>query len=344
MHAARVAAAIPRESWRPRLFLRAIQRGLHVTLDRMQQNHPSKHHYIPVFYLRQWTRNGVLCAMRKVHGGKVIAQLKAPNGTGYLKDLYKIEGVPQDVAQHMELKFMSMVDGDASKALTLLKNGVTDAWPVRERDGWVRFILSLLFRNPESVNVIKLHFRAVWEEGIATLRAEYAGTRSPNDPETFDEYFQNTNPNAVAIAASNFMQTIMNSEVVGNAVARMKWARINLRRSKFDLLTSDRPIHMPIVLERRDAYILIPIGPKDLFIAANDDSYQRDILGADHSNIVRKINERTVAQAREFVWGVDSAALSFVRKHISTFPDRVIVTDKARQQSIKEVRGEASLA
>jgi Protein of unknown function (DUF4238) len=315
-----------------------------MTVDRMRQNHPSKHHYIPVFYLRQWTRNGFLCAMRKVHDGKIVAQLKAPNGTGYLKDLYKIEGVPSDVAQHMELKFMSLVDGDASKALTLLKNGVTEAWPVRERDGWVRFILSLLFRNPESVNVIKLHFRAVWEEGIATLRAEYYSTRSPSDPETFDEYFHKTNPNAVAIAASNFMQTIMNSEVVGNAIAKMKWARISLHRSRYDLLTSDRPIHMPIVLERRDAYILLPIGPKDLFIAANDDSYQRDLLKVDHSNLVRKINESTVAQAREFVWGVDSSALSFVRKRISTLPDRVIVTEKAREQSIKEARGETSLA
>jgi Protein of unknown function (DUF4238) len=309
----------------------------------MIQNHPSKHHYIPVFYLRQWTKSGFLCAMRKVHGGKVVAQLKAPNGTGYLKDLYKIEGVPQELAQHMELKFMSMVDGDASNALTLLKNGVTEAWPVRERDGWVRFILSLLFRNPESVNVIKLHFRAVWEEGVATLRAEYSSTRYPNDPETFEEYFQKAHPNGAAISASNFMQTIMNSEVVGNAIAKMKWAQIRLHRSRFDLLTSDRPIDMPIVLARRDAYILLPIGPKEIFIAANDDSYQQDIRKTDHSELVRRINQRTVAQAREFVWGVDDAALSFVHKHISTLPDRVIVTDKAREQSIKEVRGEASL-
>jgi hypothetical protein len=47
----------------------------------------------------------------------------------------------------------------------------------------------------------------------------------------------------------------------------------------------------------------------------------------------------TVAQAREFVWGVDDAALSFVRKHISTLPDRVVITEKAREQSLKDARG-----
>ncbi|MGM5002925.1 DUF4238 domain-containing protein [Tardiphaga sp. 538_B7_N1_4] len=306
----------------------------------MVQNDPSKHHYIPVFYLRQWTRNGFLCAMRKVYGGRVVALPKAPDGTGYLKDLYKIDGVPRDAAQHMEKVFLKMVDGDAADALKLLKSGMTDAWPVRERDGWVRFILSLLFRNPESVNIIKLHFRAVWDQGMASLQVDYDKTLGPDDPKTFEEYYLKANPYAAAVAASNFMQIIMNSEVIGNAIAQMKWARIHLHRSRFDLLTSDRPIDMPIVLERKDAYILLPIGPKEVFIAANDDGYQKDILKADHSEVVRKLNERTVSQARQFVWGVDDRALAFVRKHMSKLPDRVIITDKAREQSLKEARGE----
>jgi hypothetical protein len=306
----------------------------------MVQNDPSKHHYIPVFYLRQWTRDGFLSAMRKVYGGKVVSERKAPNGTGYRKDLYKIDGVPKDVAQHMEKQFMRMVDGDAADALKLLRSRRTEAWPKRERDGWVRFILSLIFRNPESVNVINSHFRNVWEQGMTSLQFEYDKTRGPEDPPTFEEYYLKTDPYAHAVAASNFMQVIMNSEVVGGAIAKMKWACVNLHRSKFDLMTSDRPIDMPIVLQRLDAYILLPIGPKEVFIAANDDSYQRDLLRADHSEVVRRIDERTVAQAREFVWGVDDGALRFVQKHMSKLPDRVIITDKAREQSLKDARGE----
>lgn len=277
--------------------------------------------------------------MRKVHGGKVVVHSKAPDGTGYLKDLYKIDGVPQEVSQHMELKFMSMVDGHAADALRLLKAGFTDAWPIRERDGWIRFILSLLFRNPESVNIIKLHFRSVWEEGVKHLREDYTKSRKPDDPETYDEFLQKTDPYAAAMAASNFMQIIMNSEVVGNAVAKMKWTRIYLKHSRFDLLTSDRPIDMPLKLQDKEAYILIPIGPKDLFIASNDDAYLQDIKRANHSDIVRKINERVVAQARQFVWGRNEAALSFVKKHMATLPDREIITERARQRSLEEAKG-----
>jgi hypothetical protein len=70
---------------------------------------PSKHHYIPAFYLRQWATNGFLCEMRKIRE-KVVVHSKAPGGTGWQKDLYKIEGVAPQIAQHFERTFMHMVD------------------------------------------------------------------------------------------------------------------------------------------------------------------------------------------------------------------------------------------
>jgi hypothetical protein len=111
---------------------------------------PSKHHYIPAFYLRQWATDGFLCEMQKVWG-KVVVRSKAPDGTGYQKDLNKIEGVPANIAQHFERQFMHMVDTEAAKAMRKLPAGRHEVWSVKERDAWVRFMLSLLFRNPEAV-------------------------------------------------------------------------------------------------------------------------------------------------------------------------------------------------
>jgi hypothetical protein len=303
---------------------------------------PRKHHYIPAFYLRQWATNGFLCEMRKIHG-KVVVHRKAPDGTGWVKDLYKIDGVPPEIAQHMERVFLNMVDTEAADALHRLTHPTPGDWPVRERDAWIRFILSLIYRNPESINIIKLHLRAIWDESLVSLRVHYDQKRRPNDPETFDEFFEKANPNAPAIAASNFMQTIMNSEVVGNAIANMTWSRLSLVHSKYSLLTSDRPIDMPIVLQSKDAYITLPIGPKMVFVAANDDSPLKTIQSSDHSAIVRKINERVVAQARQYVWGVDDSALAFVKKHIASLPDRQIMSEKARSRSLEEARGKSEL-
>jgi hypothetical protein len=301
-------------------------------------NDPSKHHYIPAFYLRQWATNGFVCEMRKIRG-KVVAKPKAPDATGFLKDLYKIDGVPKEIAQHMELKFMHMVDTDAADALKRIQTNIQGAWPIRQRDGWIRFILSLLFRNPEVVAIIKAHFKTVWAEGISTLREDYKKTRKPGDPETFDDFLAKTDPHAPAVAASNFMQTIMNSEVTGNAIRKMTWGRLNLAHSKYTLLTSDRPIDMPISLQSKDAYITLPIGPKLVFVASNDDAILRTLKTTDHSDVARKMNERVVAQARQYVWGLDASALAFVKKRICTLPDREIVSDNARQQSLADARG-----
>ncbi|WP_442868948.1 DUF4238 domain-containing protein [Bradyrhizobium sp. CCBAU 25338] len=39
---------------------------------------PSRHHFIPAFYLRQWATNGFLCEMRKIRG-KIVVHSKSPD-------------------------------------------------------------------------------------------------------------------------------------------------------------------------------------------------------------------------------------------------------------------------
>ncbi len=61
----------------------------------------------------------------------------------------------------------------------------------------------------------------------------------------------------------------------------------------------------------------------------------------DHSTMAEQINRQVVSQARQYVWGVNDRALTFVRKHISTVPDRKLLSDEAKTLSRKEARGEA---
>ena len=117
---------------------------------------PRKHHYVPVCYLKRWTTpaDRRLCEHKLVPGRGVRPRRTAPGGTGYEVDLYRIHGVPADVAQNFERRFMSLVDTDASRALEKIIAGTND-WTSRLRSGWTRFILSLLFRNPEAVATVK---------------------------------------------------------------------------------------------------------------------------------------------------------------------------------------------
>ena len=77
--------------------------------------------------------------------------------------------------------------------------------------------------------------------------------------------------------------------------------------------------------------LVLPLSPHKLFISSNDPRLTRPLPVARHAEKVR--------QAREFVWGTDDDQLEFVRKHIRTAPDRVILTDAQRRQGIAAARG-----
>jgi hypothetical protein len=174
---------------------------------------PRRHHFRPEFFLRQWVgADGLVCEIKKVHG-KVDAQRKSPKATGFQRDLYRTDGVPDEHAQHVEKNFMSPLDNDSARALQKIISGDAN-WTGEERTAWTTFILSLLFRNPENVAIIKDHIRDLWKQGMQALEADYNARRRPTDPTTFDGYVALTNPAAAEIGASNFlMETISNGRL-----------------------------------------------------------------------------------------------------------------------------------
>src|SRR3981081_669233 len=50
---------------------------------------PRNHHFKPVFFLSRWTgKDGRFCEMKLIRG-KLVAKRPYPDGTGYVKDLYR---------------------------------------------------------------------------------------------------------------------------------------------------------------------------------------------------------------------------------------------------------------
>jgi hypothetical protein len=224
---------------------------------------PRKHHYIPTFYLRQWAQpNGFLCEMRSIRR-KLVVHSRSPEATGFQEDLYKIEGVSAEIAQHFERVFLQMVDSEACNAMRSMIGGNMDL-PVKERDAWIRFLLSLLFRNPEAVAELRDQVLTLYRESVARLRNNYDELRPPDFPPTLEEFDTKSDPNAGAVAASNFLQRIMNSEGIANRLVKMRWGRLNLRKSRHNLLTSDRPLCLPMRFKTASVAILLPISPASL--------------------------------------------------------------------------------
>jgi hypothetical protein len=118
-----------------------------------------------------------MCQMQMVPGldRKIVPLRKHPNATGFMPNLYKIDGVPQEIAQHLEIEFMRPLDTEASIALDLILAG--QALDERQRSAWTRYAVSRMFRHPFAVNFVNDHFRLVGA-GIDVTRSIVCAARS----------------------------------------------------------------------------------------------------------------------------------------------------------------------
>ena len=157
----------------------------------MSANPPTKHHFIPAFYLRRWENNatGKLTEYSNPFKRKIAVKPVTAEHTGYEERLYELKGYEAKLAQQVEDTFFKPVDTWASASLDLLEaHGHYAPWDNQSRSAWSRFILSLLLRCPEDIAM----FREWWHEDFSATDAEaearYQEVRGSGDPETFSDY------------------------------------------------------------------------------------------------------------------------------------------------------------
>jgi hypothetical protein len=118
-----------------------------------------KHHYIPVFYLKQWAgADGRLCQYSRPYN-RVKPRRVHPDGTGYVRGLYAIDDADPAVVNAVETMFLKPSDGLAHETLQYLLR--EQPFPKQQmRTPWSRFVLSLMIRYPQAVAIVKTQLRA----------------------------------------------------------------------------------------------------------------------------------------------------------------------------------------
>jgi hypothetical protein len=95
-----------------------------------------------------------------------------------------------DQEQHLEVNFMKPLDTAANLALERIMRGDSAPWDSEQRSAWTRYILSLMFRNPTAVQVIRDHIAEMWDVGIKEFEANYVERRrETGSPATFEGVF-----------------------------------------------------------------------------------------------------------------------------------------------------------
>jgi hypothetical protein len=285
-----------------------------------------KHHFSPKFYLSGWAGpDGQLCCIRKIYG-RLVVQPKTPTGTGYAIDGYRTDHVPEQDAHRVETAFMSPLDNVAARELQRMLAGDPRIRTSEERSAWTRFVISLLFRHPAAVASLKAHFDQMHNVAVRGVEAEFPGSVISLDPAY------------TSIAASNMLTEIIDNDRVGPTIFNMKWVIVDVSKSKLPLMTSDRPVVMPLGLGDPDCHIALPISPTKLFIAAHNDRFKQ-LKPGQETTVVKAINKAVVVQASEFVWAVDDSQLAFVEKHMGSAGERPLITPERQQAAYDAARG-----
>ena len=275
---------------------------------------PLRHHFLPEFYLKRWAQqDGRLVEYKKPYANTVKPRRTHPKGTGFIFRLYAVEGLPDDVAHEMESEFLSPVDSRAAQALIAMQ--ADKEFSTAQRLAWASFVATLLSRMPEDIDLVKKIIRELAQTILPGFQPIFERLRPENETRTFqqmtDELVGRSNQRAI-----NFARRIMSNDRLIRGIAAMEWSILTFQSAKFEFLTSDRPVIYTNVLGNDQSHIVLPVGPRRLFIAAKDRKLIDRIRGAGEDALVIATNTHVVGAANKYVYGSNDSQLRFIQNRM----------------------------
>ncbi|WP_181182786.1 DUF4238 domain-containing protein, partial [Mesorhizobium sp. B3-1-9] len=98
----------------------------------------------------------------------------------------------------------------------------------------------------------------------------------------------------------------------------LKWSVLRTEHANHELLTSDRPVFLTNNLNQAESHLIVPVGPRRLFLAVKDRSLIAKIQSAGEDRLVRAVNELVVSNAAVTVCGRTDSQLQFIQKRMGS--------------------------
>ncbi|MBZ5763574.1 DUF4238 domain-containing protein [Rhizobium sp. VS19-DR104.2] len=292
----------------------------------MPDNEPIYHHYIPQFYLRRWANKGrKVCRFSKPYD-RILPKMTAISGTGGMDRLYEMKTVSPEFAQWFEKGSLKAIDTAANNVLDLLEAGKLDHLTSDQRSMWARFLMSMLMRGPRDIEVMQASYAQEWQALIPEIVAEFKASENEITRGLAANVPAMLAPGSPLLADWGLEAAIglMDHAGIGNIIINMEWIVRDMPESAPELLTSDRPIMKSGELVASDDFVMLPIGPRTLFIAVGNAETVGRVQAYDPAAQAAAVNRFIVERAQECVYGTDDAQLEFVREYMGTKPIKTL--------------------
>ncbi|UPK15813.1 DUF4238 domain-containing protein (plasmid) [Bradyrhizobium sp. 155] len=274
---------------------------------------PPKHHYIPVFYLREWTNHeGRLIEFSRPTGQEVQPRATAPKGTGFVRGLYRLDHLSGDAAEAFERFFFSLVDNLAKDSMDILLGRREVPFDHRSRSAWSRFVLGMLFRNPERLSATRKYVEDFTLDNYERDKIAYEAQKAEDDPEYIEYLVRN-----VAFTTMDWIKGMLESSKLGQHMNNMYWSVRDVSDGGLKLFTSDRPVVMTNGLGYNWSNLVMPISPTKAFMATNTVEIMQQLKGMSTMEFIKLSNEKVLKYAQKFAWNTNADQINVARRYLS---------------------------
>lgn len=260
---------------------------------------PRKHHYLPEWYLSRWQRpfnkEDVIWEFARVGPRKQLrSRYRHPAATGYAKDLYTIPIEGHEDPSEIETKLLQVIDDRGAKAVAMAE--INQKAGPEDKIGLVQFMLSMIHRSPERIEFL--------ERTLAERLAD-------------NPLFADADDSSYRAGALDVFVDLVQSPLMINRMMELSVFVITIGDGGYDLLTGDSPIMMSNGLAHKDAFIMLPTGPKTLIMLAQSEAVPKHLARHDGKVLSRAMNDAIAVQAKKLVFGSDKKQQRFIDNRLN---------------------------
>ena len=291
----------------------------------MAQGIPRKHHYLPIFYSKQWAGDdGKVVRFHRPYQ-TIIDRRIAPAGVGWKEDLYKVDGLIGPDQQALEVQYFSRLDDVAARVhRKLIASPLEPLEPIDVND-WTHFMLSLLHRTPHFIDETRKFGLATWRKLTLDPDLVDRAVSRGHHPDTAREYLTSlTDEDGLHSTMITLPQLIASRRVI-ELVHNFHWAHYDVPEGSPDLLLSDCPVFLSNGLDNPSGHLAMPLSPQRMVVMAKERRVIEDLNRENPKHIVKRMNRLTVRSAREFVVATDLSQERFISRHFAADPAQSLV-------------------
>lgn len=274
-----------------------------------------KQHYLPQSYQRGWAdATGQVHVYQWFHD-KLVCKPKSTKSTGSAPGLYFSPMSPPGTENVMEDEFWRKVDQWGADGLALLRSLDPDAPAQLNKERFILFVMSLLWRNPVEVARIDAEAKSHVVSGV--LSEDYATHRRPHEPDTFEEFRELLSKPGLSEYGGQVLRSFVLNEPIRTQLLSMNWQVVTVTNGD-PILTSDVPLIRYKGLKDDDGLLMLPLSPTEFFVAFNSgpmDMMRRIDESILAGTFIEGMNKYVVSHRVRYVYAADDSQRDFVARH-----------------------------